>query len=396
MSRRQFGAILGAGLLSTFTGCQSSEGPQSTVPIEERLSELFGSLPGGLSAAAVNGESLIWSGGVGFADIDNKMPMTADFIQNIASISKTVTATSIMQLWEKGAFKLDDDINGFLPFKIRNPLFPDEPITFRQLLAHRSSIKDGPSYDKSYACGDPAVSLADWIQGYFSLDGDYYDSRDNFHSWAPGTLNPPESPRAYSNVAYGLLGFLVEQMTEELFSNYCREHIFGPLQMQQTGWHLSEVDQSRHVKLYSALPESNEELYLAAEGVEKPHLAGDVYSHCLYSFYNYPDGLLRTNVKDLSRFLRAYINWGSLNGRKILEKDTVQIMLSEKHYGRALCWDGDGDIWSHDGGDPGVATYMAFTRKENLGIILFFNAGEFSDYTNEIVLELYKTARSGA
>ena len=393
-SRRQFSMFSG-GLLAFAAGCQSDK-PQPQIQTADRLAELFNSMPGGVSAAAVRGEKLVWSSGVGLADIDAGLAMTSDHIQNIGSISKTVTATAIMQLWEKGAFKLDDDINKYLPMKVRNPRFADEPITFRQLLAHRSSIKDGPSYDASYACGDPAISLADWIQGYFSPDGDYNDSENNFHSWMPGTKNPPESPRAYSNVAYGLIGFLVERITGQLFSDYCQEHVFEPLKMQQTGWHLSSIDRSQHAKLYSEADEEADDLYLAEDGLKKSEMTGSLYPHCLYSFYNYPDGLLRTNVKDLSRFLRAYINDGMLDGNRILDKETVGLMLSNEHFGRGLCWDtyGDGDVWGHDGGDPGVATYMGFSPTEKLGVILFFNAGDFSDQTNEMVSLLYKAARS--
>ncbi len=397
-SRRQFGKVLSAGLMGLMVGCQSSGG-DADVPVDVRLAELFAGdpMPGGMSAAAVRGEQLVWSGGFGHADIGANTAMTPDHIQNIGSISKTVTATAIMQLWEHDAFGLDDDINGYLSFSVRNPRFPDDPITVRQLLAHRSSINDGPSYDESYACGDPTVSLEDWIVGYFTPGGAYYDAEANFHTWAPGTVNPPESPRAYSNVAYGLLGVLVEQIAGGLFTDYTREHIFAPLNMQQTGWHLSEINQSQHAMLYSGVPEGNDEdLYLPASGTRESLIVDGVYPHCLYSFYNYPDGLVRTSVKDLSRFLRAYMNGGVLEGERILKADTIGLMLSNQHFERGLCWDTYGDeddVWGHDGGDPGVATFMGYSPAENLGVVLFFNAGNFSDNTNEMVSTLFDAAR---
>jgi len=100
----------------------------------------------GSSAAIVVKERLVWAKGSGWADVEKKIPLTADTIQNIGSISKTITATAVMQLWKKEAFDLDDAINGHLPFRIRNTVFPDAPITSRQLLTHKSSIKDGPAY----------------------------------------------------------------------------------------------------------------------------------------------------------------------------------------------------------------------------------------------------------
>ena len=209
--RRRIGfSILVFAVVLIFSFCQTLE-PSFTELDEfilERMEEH--SVPG-LSACIVKENKLVWSKGYGWADVENKIPMTADTIQNIGSISKTVTATAVMQLWEEGKFELDDDVNGYLSFKVRNPRFLDIPITFRQLLTQRSSIMDGPAYGKSYACGDPAVSLEDWIKEYFVPDGKYYDGEKNFHVWKPGTEDVPSSPRAYTNVGFGLLGYFTRQ-----------------------------------------------------------------------------------------------------------------------------------------------------------------------------------------
>ncbi len=125
----------------------------------------------GLSAILVARDKIIWEKAYGWADVDQKIPMRVDTVQNIGSISKTITATAVMQLWEKGRFGLDDDVGRYLSFTVRNPRFPDDPITFRQLLTHKSSIKDGPAYGQSYACGDPKIRLKEWIQGYLMPGG---------------------------------------------------------------------------------------------------------------------------------------------------------------------------------------------------------------------------------
>ncbi|HEX2996810.1 MAG TPA: serine hydrolase domain-containing protein, partial [Anaerolineales bacterium] len=72
--------------------------------------------------------------GYGLADPETGLAMTPDTLFTIASISKTMTATALMTLYEQGAFELDDDINKYLPFEVRNPNFPDKPITFRMPL----------------------------------------------------------------------------------------------------------------------------------------------------------------------------------------------------------------------------------------------------------------------
>ena len=60
----------------------------------------------------------------------------------LASISKTFIGVALMQLWEDGLFGLDDDVSGYLPFEVQHFYFPTEPITFRMLLSHTSSIQD--------------------------------------------------------------------------------------------------------------------------------------------------------------------------------------------------------------------------------------------------------------
>jgi CubicO group peptidase (beta-lactamase class C family) len=359
----------------------------------------------GLAACIVKKDRLAWRRGFGWADIENKVPMTDQTIQNIGSISKTITATAVMQLWEQGKFKLDDDVNKYLPFRVRNPHFPDDPITFRQLLTHRSSIKDGPAYDASYACGDPVISLKDWIRAYLMPGGQYYSEEDNFHTWKPVTVEIPKGPRAYSNVAFGLLGYLVEVISGGDVSQYCQKNILTPLGMKGTGWYLADVNIANHAIPYTYIPQD----FKLAEGRtfetllprypidRQPVKAGELFAHCLYSFPNYPDGLIRTSVQDLSRFLRAYINDGAYENNKILKNETIQTMLSEEHFGRGLCWGKmklkSGDVaWGHGGADPGISTQMLFRPKDGVGVILFFNCDRPGKAVEEIQERLLEEA----
>jgi CubicO group peptidase (beta-lactamase class C family) len=157
-------------------------------------------------------------------------------VQNIGSISKSLIATAVMQLWKKGKFQLDDDVNEFLPFNVRNAFHPDTPITFRLLLTHRSGIADSPAYRSSYACGDPSIPLEKWLKEYLAPGGRYYQKKANFHTWKPGKENH------YSNMGFGLLGYLVERVSGESLPQYTRENIIKPLGMKKTGWLLSEID----------------------------------------------------------------------------------------------------------------------------------------------------------
>ena len=244
--RRAILTSAGAFVASNLLGCSAARKDDYSV-VDAYIRDMLktDSSPG-IAACVVRGDQIDWSAGYGWADIAGKKPMTPDTIQNIASVSKTITATAIMQLWEEKRFGLDDDVGEYFPFPIRNPRFPFTAITIRQLLTHTSSITDGPAYEPSYACGDPTMSLMDWLQTYFDPVGSNYDAENNFLPWPPGTLNPPDEPDSYSNLAFGLLGGLVEITSDQPFAEYCQQRIFDPLAMHDTGWFLKDIDEAQH------------------------------------------------------------------------------------------------------------------------------------------------------
>ena len=355
----------------------------------------------GVSACLVKNDRMVWSNTYGFADLERELPMSLDWVQNICSISKTFTTTALMQLWEQGRFQLDDDVSSYMSFPVRNPAHPDIPITFRRLLTHRSSIRDGEWYGRMYLCGDPAVTLADWIEGYLQPGGRFYDVQENFQSWAPGDRWD------YNNVAFGLLAYLVEQMSGENFADYCRTHIFEPLEMNHTSWYLAEVDVSRHVVPYTYVEDGEvrsptwggHPLGVILEGSGSTVPQGDGHHpSCAYNHPNFPDGFLRTSVRQLSWFARAYLNGGELDGRRILEESTIRQMLEpqtvEGSRTQGLTWYAQApvrgrEVWGHGGSDPGINTDIRLVPDQRIAAIAFINTwgGNPSQITQRLLEE---------
>jgi len=159
----------------------------------------------GLAACAVRGSELVWHGEYGYARLEDSVPVVDSTVFDLASVSKTMTAAALMQLCERGAFGLDDDINTRLPFAVHHPDYPSTPITFRMLLTHTSGISDyWPTFESLQCQGDPEVGLRRFVEGYLVRDGEFYDSANNFCSWPPG------GAYEYSNLAIALAGYLVE------------------------------------------------------------------------------------------------------------------------------------------------------------------------------------------
>ena len=403
MNRRTFVSaavgLAGGARLSGFADAwDTSSSPEIDAFIRDRMDTYN---IAGVCACLVKNDRMVWSNSYGFADLERELPMSLDWVQNICSISKTFTTTALMQLWEQGRFRLDDDVSDYLSFPVRNPAHPAIPITFRLLLTHQSSIRDGEWYGRMYQCGDPEVSLADWIEGYLRPGGRFYDAQENFQVWAPGDRWD------YNNVAFGLVGYLVERISGEPFTDYSRTHVFRPLEMNETSWYLADIDVSRHVVPYTYV-EGGEvrsptwggrPLGVILEGSGSTVPQGDGHhASCPYNHPNFPDGFLRTSVRQLSWFARAYLNGGVLDGRRILEESTIREMLQAQVAGasrtQGLTWyAGPGirgqEVWGHGGSDPGINTDIRLVPGERIAAIAFINTwgGNPSQITRHLLEE---------
>jgi CubicO group peptidase (beta-lactamase class C family) len=339
----------------------------------------------GLSLAIIRDGKLLRAAGFGFANLAQQIPMRADTLINVGSVTKTATCTAVMQLWERKKFDLDDDVNAHLSFPVRNFGYPGVPVTFRQLLTHTSSIADGPAYAKSYACGDSRVALGQWLREYLTTNGAQYDPQRNFHPRKPGMQYE------YSNVAYGLLGHLVETLSGVSYSDYMLDRVFAPLGMSRSRILLAGMDARSHATPYTYLDGNVAAVELRDPAWTPPadRSGGVQVPHCLYSFGTPPDGLARTSAVELSRLLRAFMNDGELDGRRVLQSRTIAQILSDQHVPFAgtqvrtqvqgLTWRqygglGPGIVWGHGGGDPGISTLIAFRPRDRRGVVILTNS----------------------
>jgi CubicO group peptidase (beta-lactamase class C family) len=306
-----------------------------------------------ISYCVVRNDEILYSGAMGYADEDADRLATHDTRYLVASISKTITAVAAMQLVEQNLIGLDDDINQYLPFSVRNPSFPNDAITLRMLLAHRSSISDAYQENFTLDCYgvDCPMSLEEYFNAVFVSPGQYF-SADNFSG------NGPADAEDYSNLGSALIGYLVERITQSPFDIYCKDNIFTPLGMSKTEWRLANTPLSELAIPYS------EEITSA-----NPH----------YTFPDYPNGGLRTTVLDLSRFLRMVILNGSFNTTEILSQASMTTMktlqFGSEEFGLSFYYDAVGGrrVLGHSGGEKGVTTEMFYDTDTNIGVIVFSN-----------------------
>src|SRR5574344_2494747 len=181
----------------------------------------------GLGVAVVRNGQIVYANSWGYKDLDNKKALKNDDIFRIASISKSFTATAIMQLVEQGKVSLDEDVSDLVGFKVRNPKFPDVKITLYMLLSHSSSLNDS--------------------RGYFTLDvinpAKSKDYAKAYNDYCPGTQYE------YCNLGYNTLGTILERTSGERFDQYVVHHVLNPLFVYGGYW-VASLDSSKFVTLY--------------------------------------------------------------------------------------------------------------------------------------------------
>lgn len=324
----------------------------------------------GLAACIAKGDRIVWQGGYGVANMTKGVPFTPDqTLFHIASISKTLTATAVMQLRDRGLFDLDEDIGKFVNFPVRNPRHPGQPITFKQLLTHTSSIDDSDALDSTYSVGDPIMSLKEVATRYFTSSGSLW-SRRNYARSAPG------AEVHYSNAGFALLGYLVELIANQPLEEYLQQNVYGVLSMNETSFYIAKLDPERHGRPYTYVRRLKGPLCpgdgdgnLLPEGISPK--AG-YNEHALYSYPTLADGMIRTSVSQLANFMIAMMNRGRFCEARLLKQETVAEMLGGGE--RGLGWLKSGSYWGHDGGDPGCSTEMLLDPKRKIGLIIFANA----------------------
>lgn len=324
--------------------------PDPAAEIQKIVSETY--IPS-VSACIVRGDQVVWSGSFGFADQSKQVEAAPETIYGVASVSKLIVVTAVMQQVQQGLLDLDSDINTYLPFALRNPRYPEDAITIRDLLTHRSGLSwpidalEIP-YFYHYHADDTAPPLAEWIPQYLLPEGEKY---------LPQIWNNsrPGEREHYSNIGVSVLAFVVAEVTGKNFREYCRQHIFLPLGMLASSYSYADLELANVAVPY---------------GYSRAPLP-------FYSEISYPGGNLKTSALDFARFLSAYINGGIFNGTRILEDATVNQILEVRNPASGLCliWNKTvGGWYGHAGGQEGVSSYAEIHPEYQVGIFIVSNA----------------------
>jgi CubicO group peptidase (beta-lactamase class C family) len=380
--------------LALLTIAASGAGAQTSLAVAARHDSTIleamreGGMPG-VQTVVVKKGKIVWQKSYGYAVLAHPgpvRPMRDNTISFTASIGKILTAIAVMQQVEQGHIALDDDIGRSVPFVVRNPKWPDEPITWRMLLTHTSSlIDDDDVYDTTYTYGSDAKStLEQFIEGRWSPTGPYH-TPSKYLPAKPGT------DRVYSNFGFDLMGYALARVAHESYNAYVTRNVIAPLGMKETSILLRAHPESVFAVGYGRTRDARGGWNYSPNRESFGHFpsASTVLGN-LYASPDAPSGVFYSSARDFARPMMMLLNGGTLDGVKVLEPASVDSMLTfSGHYsiygyqqglslfaGRNL---DDQPVWGHDGEDRGFVTAVFFDRATGVGAVSFANANR-DDY----------------
>ncbi len=300
----------------------------------------------GLSVAVVENDEIVWAEGYGLADVENEVPARADTVYRIASISKPMAATALMQLVEQGRVDIDEPVQKYVPY------FPEKPltITLRHVLTHTSGIRH-------YKPGEFNMK-----EHFESLPDAFQIFKDDPLLFTPGTLYH------YSSYAFNLVAGAIETASGLTFEAYMNEKIWQPAGMSATRLeHQGPIVPHRACQYVKAGPNG---------GVRNAPYAD--------LSIKWSGGGVISTVEDLARFHIA------LNTGKLLETATQAEMFKPytladgnvSNYG--LGWrinkDDRGRSWiEHGGGATGGSSYLLRYPEGKLAVAIICNVQDAGD-----------------
>ena len=331
----------------------------------------------GLSCVLVKDNQIVYNHNFGVKDLDTREPIDDQTIFRIASISKSFTGTSLLQLVEKGVLSLKDNVSDLIGFPVVNPNFPDKAITLEMLLSHTSSLTDH--------------------EGYFTLDVINPATNENCANCYSD--KEPGSTYRYCNLNLNIAGTILERYSGERFDQYVVNHVLKPMDLYG-GYCVDSLDASRFAHLYEM--DSTGVLVRQDEAYEprSERIANYTFGKDAPVFS--PTGGMKISALDLARYMMMHMNYGACpfkEGVRILPEELSRDMQIPRSYydHENYCitlWRDDSfapglELVGHTGGAYGLCSAMFFNPEEKYGFVVISSGSKAEGVHRHIVSRMY-------
>jgi CubicO group peptidase (beta-lactamase class C family) len=315
------------------------------------------SIPG-VSVAVVENGAFEWSAGFGTADLENFIPATSHTLYRLASISKSITATAALLLWQQGKLDLDAPVQKYCPS------FPpkDSPITTRELLGHLAGIR----HYKSDSQDDPEIRNTKHFLNPIQGGLDFFKNDP--------LVTKPGTEFHYSTQGFTLVGCAIEGASGENYVDYVRRNVLTPAGMTHT-----VIDDS-----FAIVP-------FRTRFYSKDNSGAITNADFLDSSYKIPGGGWLSSADDMAQFEVAMLN------DRLVARSTRDLMWTplkptdRKENSYALGWGTGKDLGvldvGHGGGQQGTSKFFMIIPERRAGVVVLINldSGNASDLAAELM-----------
>ncbi|EST53372.1 penicillin-binding protein [Brevibacillus panacihumi W25] len=330
-------------------------------------------VPGAVIAVARDGE-WIYQESFGVRDQEQQLPLSMDTVFGIASVTKSFTCAAIMQLQEAGKLSVTDPVIRYLPeFRFLDDEMTNA-ITIEQFMAHTPGMPPLPYLDgamKRSLEQDPAIlgtEAEEELKTVPYLDT-YAEVLEAIAKWKGTALGAPGTAFSYNNDGYGLLGAIIERVSNMSYEQYLSEHILGPLGMTRTVFAVEDLADSEDVAtLYTRKKiDGNEQVIAAPLWHDAPAMRA-----C---------GFLKSTARDLLTYLELFRTGGEAPASGVLSRESIHQMTTPharcdgyRSYGYGLmvspAFPG-GALIEHGGSLKGISSHVFVQPQTGLsGVVL--------------------------
>ena len=310
----------------------------------------------GLTISVTDRNRTLYTANLGFANLEARSPVTADTTFQIGSIGKSMTALAVMQLVESGRLDLDAPASTHLPWFAMPSRFG--PITLRHLLSHTAGLPAGSDFA-------PAARY----EG-FAL-------RDTEAAWEPG------SRYHYSNTAYKLLGWMLEDLTGQDYGSVIRQRVLNPLGMNATHPVITHAARRGMATGYVPLHD------------DRPYRQNDTLIPATWIEYAVGDGSQVSTAADMARYARLWLNGGRGEIGRVVSPaayatlTTPVISMAEgggfppeyRYCLGIISHVADGHHYiGHGGGTVGFRSIMLTDQTDGLGVVAMCSGSDVNLY----------------
>jgi len=315
----------------------------------------------GAGIALVRTSGVEWAGGIGMADRDRQIPVTADTHFRAGSISKTFIASALVQAYLDDILDLEAPVSQYAPeVAIDNAWDVTDPVRVIHLLQHSAGFDD-MHFNEMYKPDSGEMPLAQVLK---------INPASRVVRWAPGTR------MSYSNPGYAVAALILENVTGEKYEDRIAKRIFKPCDMPTSSFHLTKDDEA-----------------LLAKGYRGPAGPPVPYSQ----IYLRPAGNLHTSALELGRFVHVLLNWGETDSDLVIDPE----YLSNMEHPRTTVASGAGlrngygsgiaslsiegfPMLGHGGGIDGFVSQYAYSTSRDVGFVVLLNSTHSPDAMRRI------------